>query len=225
MSDLSGLEKFSDWVIVFDLDDTLYQENEYNRSGVIAVANEVEILYGKNITEKLLEVRERKGDIWRHACELLDLPLSVKESFLWMYRLHEPVIELDPKVATIVKEVSIAAHKVAILTNGRSITQRMKLNALGLLEYPLYISEEYSSNKPEKKCFQQIMYDFVVPNYAYVADNPSKDFIAPNSLGWRSIGIRGSDKNIHDQNVSELKDVCLPDLWVGHFEDVIGSLC
>ena len=44
MPDLSGL---ADWVVVFDLDDTLYQENEYNRSGVIAVANEVEILYGK----------------------------------------------------------------------------------------------------------------------------------------------------------------------------------
>lgn len=138
----------SDWVVVFDLDDTLYQESDYNLSGIKAVADELEKLYRKNIKEQLLSVCEIKGDVWGRACELLALPVLVKESFLWMYRLHEPKIELYQNVADVLKEVAASAKQVAILTDGRSITQRLKLEALGLLEYPLYISEEYSSNKP-----------------------------------------------------------------------------
>ena len=216
---IPDLSCLADWVVVFDLDDTLYQEDEYNLSGVIAVADNLEKLYSKNVTEELMVIREQKGDIWGSACDLLGVPMSVKESLLWMYRMHEPVIKLEQKIETVVKEISAAVYQAAILTDGRSITQRMKLNALGLLEYPLYISEEHSSNKPEEKRFRKIMDDFVVPNYAYVADNPSKDFIAPNSLGWETIGVLGSEKNIHIQQ-NNLDEQSNPTIWVNSIEEI-----
>ena len=211
-------------MVVFDLDDTLYQEDEYNLSGVIAVASEIRKLYGKNITEQLLAVRERKGDIWESACKLLSLPFSVKEAMLWIYRLHNPTIALNKQVSHLVRAISTSAQEVVILTDGRSITQRIKLSALGLLKYPVYISEEHSSSKPEEKRFKHIMEDFVAKNYVYIADNPARDFIAPNCLGWKTVGVRGSVKNIHEQKIDGLTDKQMPDFWINQLTEVVEFL-
>jgi len=219
MCELSG------WVIVFDLDDTLYYEDEYNLSGVKAVANELSRLFERDITEQLLAIRQEQGDIWGRACELLSLPATVKDSFLWMYRLHQPQIDLSHEVVNVVTEVSEKARQVVILTDGRSITQRLKLEALGLLEYPLYISEEYNSTKPMVDRFQMVMSDFPAKQYAYIADNPVKDFVAPNSLGWKSIGVRDGGRNIHPQLVDDVAPECLPHIWVRGFSDIVQNLC
>ncbi|MBT4947152.1 MAG: HAD family hydrolase [Candidatus Marinimicrobia bacterium] len=221
MSDLANL---SDWMIVFDLDDTLYQEDDYSQSGVAAVARELESLYGMDLTEQLMLVREERGDVWGKACELLDLSTTVKESMLWMYRLHHPNIELESEVLSVVHKIASSAKQLVILTDGRSATQRMKLSALDLLGYPLYISEEYESNKPEEKRFKQIMKDYVADNYVYIADNPVKDFIAPNDLGWRTIGVRDVGRNIHQQNIDNLSDKHQPDFWVDKVAEAVECL-
>jgi len=36
--------------------------------------------------------------------------------------------------------------------------------------------------------------------FYYIGDNPEKDFIAPNELGWTSICLLDDGKNIHKQN-------------------------
>jgi len=219
MSDLS------DWVVVFDLDDTLYSEDDYSQSGVIAVANELERLFNLDISKQLLSVHEAKGDIWGRACELLSIPTTAKDSLLWMYRLHQPQIDLGQEIKEVVDDISKQAQQVVILTDGRSITQRLKLDALGLLEYPSYISEEYNLTKPLAKRFQIIMSDFPADNYAYIADNPVKDFIGPNSLGWKTIGVCDGGRNIHPQIVDNLASEYLPNVWVQKHSDIVENLC
>ena len=219
------LLSLSDWVVVFDLDDTLYQEDDYNQSGVIAVSRELARLYGLDITQQLLTVREENGDVWSKACELLDLPESVKESLLWIYRMHQPQIALQSNVSELMASVSDIAKQVVILTDGRSIMQRKKLDALGLLQYPIYISEEYSSPKPNIERFERIMSDFYSLNYVYIADNPVKDFVGPNSLDWRTIGLRDSGRNIHPQVIGGLNDEYLPDVWVNELDEIVDQLC
>ena len=215
----------SDWVVVFDLDDTLYSEDDYSQSGVAAVTKELARLFNLDITEQLLSVREAKGDIWGRACELLSLPETVKESLLWMYRLHQPQIDLGQEVMEVVAGISKEAQQVVILTDGRSITQRLKLDALNLLKYPSYISEEYHSNKPMIERFHMIMTDFPAANYVYVADNPVKDFMGPNSLGWKTIGVRNGGRNVHPQKVDDVSAEYLPNVWVDKLSDIVGNLC
>ena len=72
--------------------------------------------------------------------------------------------------------------KVVILTDGRSVIQRLKVNSLGLDDFPLYISEDYKSEKPNKKDFLQVEYDYPNMRYIYISDNPEKDFDAPYEL-------------------------------------------
>lgn len=217
--------ELSDWVVVFDLDDTLYYEDDYSLSGVRAVASELSRLYKMDITDQLLDVRREQGDIWGHACELLSLPTTVKDSLLWMYRLHQPQIDLGHEVVKIVADLADKVQQVAILTDGRSVTQRLKLEALGLLEYPLYISEEYNSMKPKIDRFQVIMSDFPAEQYTYIADNPVKDFVSPNSLSWRTIGLSDNGRNVHPQNIDRLQDAYLPDVWVDKFDEIVDNLC
>ena len=56
--------------------------------------------------------------------------------------------------------------------------------------------------------------------YIYIGDNPKKDFITPNRLGWTTIGILDSGQNIHSQDVC-IGNEYLPQRWVKSFTDII----
>ena len=58
--------------------------------------------------------------------------------------------------------------------------------------------------------------------YVYVGDNPRKDFLAPNSLGWFTVGIRSSGRNIHPQELDGAPEGQMPDLWIDHFNDLLS---
>lgn len=204
-----------DCVVVFDLDDTLYAEYDYQTSGIKAVAMEIFDLYGRNIVEELLQWRSQgERDIWGRACRLLGLPESLKDSLLWIYRLHKPDIVLDDGTLREIKKLGAAMKKVVILTDGRSVSQRKKIEALGLSDLPVYISEEYQSEKPGHARFYTIMRDYPAARYFYIGDNPVKDFIAPNALGWFTVGLRGGEHNIHSQCIDGLHQSAFPREWI-----------
>jgi len=215
----------SNWVVVFDIDDTLYYEDDYNYSGIVTVADQIEVLYGVNLQDRLLAVRSENGDVWGKACELLSLPDSVKESFLWMYRLHRPEITMNSDVSNVVADLVEKVKQVVILTDGRSVSQRLKLEQLGLLSLPCYVSEEYSSSKPDRLRFQKIMADFSSEHYVYVGDNLVKDFVAPRQLGWKTICLRDQGRNIHNQSLVGLSDEQQPELFVDSLSEVADLLC
>jgi putative hydrolase of the HAD superfamily len=112
-----------------------------------------------------------------------------------------------------------------ILTDGRSITQRLKLHALGLSHLKAYISEEWASEKPDDRRFRQIMVDFQAASYVYVADNPRKDFVAPNLLDWLTVGLRASGKSIHSQDCEGLPSGYSPRKWIRGWDELMESLC
>ncbi len=209
--------------IIFDLDDTLYKENSYHDSGMEAVSRLVDKLYG---VESLALLREWKragiNDLWGRLCREFDLPAAVKEALIWQYRLHYPNICLPDENRKVLDELGARVQGIAILTDGRSITQRQKIAALGLEKYPVYISEEWDSEKPCEKRFRAIMAEHPAQQYIYVGDNPQKDFLAPNKLGWLTVGLRGDKQNIHPQKIDGLADDYLPAVWIGGLAEVCG---
>lgn len=210
-------------VVVFDLDDTLYREADYQLSGFQAVCRCLEPLYGRSLRgemERLLARGER--DVLGALCRTLSLPDTVKQSLLWVYRLHQPDIKLSASVRAAVLEFERRCRGVAILTDGRSVTQRLKLRALGLEHLPAYISEEHGDEKPSPRRFERVMCDIPAANYMYIGDNPIKDFLAPNRLGWLSVGVRGGARNIHSQNVPELDVERQPRVWLESVESVLS---
>ena len=223
-----------DWsqtVVVLDLDDTLYAEADYRASGFRAVCNVVNQLLCPNV---LLDASTRQiidaPDPLVQICEMAGLPPSVKETLLWVYRLHTPDIRLSPDVARAVATLESHCQAVAVLTDGRAVSQRQKLKALGLSHLPVYISEDYASCKPEPLRFCKVMSDFAAQAYVYVGDNPRKDFVAPNALQWKTVGIRatslrGGPHNIHSQVCDGLPAANLPNRWVSSMDEFLESLC
>lgn len=215
----------SDTVVVLDLDDTLYKEADYHDSGLSEVCQWIEDLYGKNIREELLSQRRAgEKDLLDAACSLAGLPLTVKESLLWVYRLHNPNIHLKNTTREILGKIEEASKMLAILTDGRSISQRIKIRALGLAHLPVYISEEYSSEKPMPHRFSRIMQDCSAEHYIYVGDNPEKDFVAPNVLGWTTFCLLGDHRNIHPQFGEEYSEDMLPARWIEDLSEIFDEL-
>ena len=209
--------------LVLDLDDTLYQEIDYQTSGLEFIEDSLSNLYGIDLKGQLIKFRdEGKDDIFSELIELYKLPLSIKDSIIHMYRYHMPKISLSKETKKFL-EITLNNFKyVVILTDGRSITQRLKLNALGLEQIPAYISEEWGSSKPEKKCFIEIMDNFKNSDYyCYIGDNPSKDFIAPNSLEWASFCVRGNN-NIHSQSIKSIEAKNRPHYWLNNLTEFLS---
>ena len=203
--------------LVLDLDDTLYKEYDYQTSGLKYVEEQVSELYDVDLRGQLLKLRDQGvNDIFLELTNILNMPSSIKDSFLMMYRYHKPNIALTLETKKFIESAVYNFGQVVILTDGRSISQRLKLESLGLLKIPVFISEEWNSTKPDNKRFVTIMERYAAcSKFCYVADNPSKDFVAPNALGWKTIGVRISGKNIHTQVLS-LKDKYNPDEWVSN---------
>ena len=216
----------SDWVVVFDLDDTLYKEADFVDSGIHAVAAVLRSVLGVDIHDELMMARASGiTDLWGHACGLLNMPQTLKHSMLWVYRLHTPAISLDVQTQVALAVLKSSGHELAILTDGRSLTQRNKLRALGLQDLPVFISEEFGSEKPELQRYLAVMERWRGRNYAYIGDNPQKDFIAPNRLGWLTCCLRGDARNVYPQERCHIALGGEPVRWLDRIDEISKYLC
>ncbi|MDA8812321.1 HAD family hydrolase [Amylibacter sp.] len=213
-------------VFVFDLDDTLYMEYDYHKSGVCALVTKINELFPATKKNKLEEIiMGNNEDFLGEICKYLNLPVTFKESLLWEYRLHTPNISLLKEVHDLLDFLLNKSLGVSIITDGRILTQKKKLSALGLEHIPVYISEEYGAEKPDLERFKKVSSQFSNCQFVYLGDNPKKDFIAPNLLNWITVGVRASVKNIHSQDLMGLDNSCLPNIWIKRIEDLKDYLC
>ena len=185
--------------VVFDLDDTLYGEKEYIRSGYRAVAKVI----------PQVENAERK--LWRFFLEkkpAIDEVLSmegiyteeIRQRCLVAYRLHEPDIHLYDGVMEILIKLRSNGYKLGIITDGRSEGQRAKIQVLGLGKYMdhIIVTDELGGvkyRKPNEAAFIQMAdkLNVAFTQMCYIGDNINKDFIAPLKLGMRAVWFRNQD--------------------------------
>lgn len=186
--------------IVFDVDDTLYLERDYVRSGLLAVDRWI---------EENLGVDDFFQNAWRAFDEgvrgnIFDLVLSEKgfhpppgliDSLVRVYRTHQPDIELPPDARDCLDGLT-GGFALAIVTDGPEDSQRAKVRALGTdrwMETTLLTSTLGKRfTKPHARAFRMIeaATGFGGERCTYVADNPAKDFGGPKKLGWRTIRVR-----------------------------------
>ena len=145
---------------------------------------------------------------------------------LQIYRYHIPDIKIDKLSLDTLKLIKNKNIKTAIITDGRSITQRNKITALNINKYfdEIIISEEIKSEKPNLKGFKLIMDKFGVKNYCYIGDNLYKDFIAPNKLGWISFMIKDNGKNIHKYDCLNIEDYKKPRYTLHNLHELVNYM-
>lgn len=214
------MPRYNRTTVVLDLDDTLYSEREYLRSGVHYLLNSFRKWLTSDLSLSVCELINLSNPI-DALFEYVDLPDSVKQSMLWMYRLHTPDIKLYPDARNLIDFCNSQSINIAIITDGRLVSQSLKLKALNLEHVKSYISEEYGDLKPSKNRFLQVQEDFPSERYIYVGDNPMKDFIAPNQLGWTTVGLSYREGNIHSYLISELSSLQKPLIWIDELSEVV----
>lgn len=201
-------------VVVFDLDDTLYSEMDYVISGYKFLAELIEKLYSKNTYQSFLEaLKSKESDVFSYVITKHGLPETLKQHLILAYRYHVPSIQLHVGAITILEKLKSRNIPVYLITDGRGITQRLKITSLGIEAFfeKIFISEEVGVGKPEPDSFIAIKEMHPNQSIVYVADNPKKDFISPRILGWQSIGIIHQSSRIHPLTNSYETDA---DLWV-----------
>ena len=209
----------SDTVIVCDLDDTLYNESEYQSSGYNAVIDFITSIYGLDKI-KLKQIVSEGGDVLEALSAYIGFP-TIKESLLWVYRLHSPKIKLAEDVQVFIDAIRQKKIKFVLLTDGRSLSQRLKIEALGLSDFEVFISEEYNNAiKPAPQRFEVIQDRYLARKFVYVGDNLSKDFLTPNRLNWTTVGIRPRGNAIHKHNVGEFPAEFQPDYWIDNLREM-----
>lgn len=215
------MDKIPTRTVVFDLDDTLYYEADYVRSGKIAVADIIQKTFGVDLTDQLIAC---EGDFLALACRTLALPRVSKESLLWLYRLHCPVLSLRPGAQDLLCALRALGNAICIITDGRAVTQRLKIAALNIAYDQAYISEEVGVEKPDPLAFRRVEQDWPADSYVYVGDNARKDFIAPRQLGWTSFGLMPHPRSIHPCLPDQIAPNHAPDFWVEDFTELASML-
>ena len=197
--------------VIFDLDDTLYDEIEYCKSGFAAVAeflaNRFKSTADNPITIKD-EIRKISEALWEQfstgnrtktfnaTLEKLDISYDDKliQELIKVYRHHQPTITLPQDSRDILSELS-KKYKLALLTDGFLPGQQLKVKALGIEKYfkSIIYTEQLGREywKPSPVGFENIIRILGAKpeNTVYIADNEKKDFIAPNQLGFITIQI------------------------------------
>lgn len=184
--------------VIFDLDDTLYPERMYVRSGYAAV--------GRHLREELSRRESFEDWLWERFCAgrfdkafdalneefRLDLTSEGINELVSVYREHIPQIRLFEGIGQLLRTLA-ANYRLGLLSDGFLPAQRLKLEALRLGSFfdAIVFTEELGREfwKPSPLGFEKIaeLLDTTHDACAYLADNPAKDFIAPNALGWRTI--------------------------------------
>lgn len=185
--------------VIFDLDDTLYGEKEYVKSGYRAIADTLPQV--ERMEEKLWQAFEQKKSAIDEVLMSENIySEELKQQCLSVYRCHQPDIHFYEGAKELLCQLRIDGYKLGIITDGRPEGQRAKIKALGLnelVEHTIVTDElggaEY--RKPNKAAFLKMQKQLDVPfeKMCYVGDNIKKDFVAPDMLGLKSIWFRNKN--------------------------------
>lgn len=200
--------------IIFDLDDTLYSEKEYIRSGYKKIG---EFLGRSDAAEKLWSYFEKnKLAIDSYLEEINEI--EKKDICLDIYRSQMPEIELYDGVRELLLKLKTKGVKIGIITDGRPEGQRKKLQVLGLegLIEDIIITDELGGiqfRKPNDISYRIMQNRWRLPfeEIMYVGDNLNKDFQACKQLGMRWKYFKNKDglySNIDSDNcICDIREI------------------
>jgi putative hydrolase of the HAD superfamily len=188
--------------VVLDLDDTLYPESEYVRSGFRAVAARAQETLGVPAGEaeaELVALFERgvRGDTFDRWLAARGLDGEAAGDLVATYRAHEPDIDPFPDAAPLLGRVRAGGSALGLLSDGDPTVQGAKLDALGLRDAfdAIVITGELGEDagKPSPRGYEELLRrlgDAPPGESVYLSDNPAKDFLGARRAGMRSIRVR-----------------------------------
>jgi putative hydrolase of the HAD superfamily len=195
-------------ILIFDLDDVLYEEMSFVRSGFAAVSFHLASRFGlssRSVYTSLGEALEQhgRGRIFDKVLSQYGLySRALVRRCLSVYRSHVPHISLYPDAKSCLER--FWAWPTYVVTDGNQRVQRRKIERLRLEED--FVRRALATHayglacaKPSPYCFLKIVtWEKAAPEQAvYIGDNPNKDFVGLKPLGFKTVRLlRGPYQNV-----------------------------
>jgi putative hydrolase of the HAD superfamily len=209
-------------VMVFDMDDTLYDERQFVIGGFRAVARMLAERHGVSEPHLLramlaTQQREGRGRVFDSVLARLGMATrrAVKEC-LSVYRAHRPNLTLYPAARMALQRLRPGV--LYVVTDGNKRVQAVKARALGLdrICRKVYCTHQYGVRhaKPSPYCFELIRRRERCDwrDMVYVGDNPRKDFVGLNPLEVTTVRVlTGAHRHVEAKPGYEARHV-IPDL-------------
>jgi putative hydrolase of the HAD superfamily len=211
-------------MVVFDLDDTLYLERHYVRSGFQQVGEFVRNRFAVDNFAELawqMFVGGTRGNIFDQTLKSMGLPSrpALIHELVAVYRNHEPAILMADDALQCIRRLG-STFRLALITDGPVASQERKIRALRLREWISYTiltwewGEEYSKPHPRAYITAQRRMGVPPDQCMYVGDNPAKDFFSPRQLGWKTVRLRRANGlHSHIESVPGSTDYEFADLY------------
>jgi putative hydrolase of the HAD superfamily len=190
------------------LDDTLYPQETFKRSGFKVVARWVAEHFdfdASRVMGELDDIMLQRGASYPYIFNDLADRLKVdKRSVPRMVQVfidHEPRISCYPGVLEMLTRLK-KRFRLGLLTDGRLTVQQRKIRALGLeadLD-EILCSNRMGLEKPANELYKwfEKKFEMMGQNLMYVGDNPRKDFYGANLRNWMTVCVlTGENQSIN----------------------------
>ncbi len=181
--------------ILVDLDETLYSRQEGFWAWVESEARDADVL-GKLDRDKVAELDERGRGNKEVLLEYLDTTFHWNESQSQRLQRFRAGLAGAIRLASGVRELLVrlaARYRLGLVTNGTAITQRSKLDALGIatLFDPVVISEETGFRKPDVRAFEFAISGWGIPpeSVLFVGDDLAADIHGAEAAGMQALQV------------------------------------
>jgi putative hydrolase of the HAD superfamily len=216
---------------IFDLDDTLYEREQFVLSGFAAVADEIERRFNLPApwilaTLKRARLRGHEGRELQALCADHGLPESLVPELVEVIRRHEPALALGSVASAVLAQLRADGWRVAILTNGLPATQRAKVAALGLdgrVDAVLYAEEHSPGGKPSRAAFDAALAAVGVSSRraVFIGDDLVRDIHGARAAGLFTVRVAAKNARRAPQDADAV--VVLEDVPVAAGRLVKGS--
>ncbi len=192
--------------LIFDLDDTLYPEQDFVKSGYRAVASYASQFCPHNSAEifsammAAFRSQGRAAVMPLVAGRFLGNAVPI-ERLVDIYRSHDPEIDMLSGYPALLRSLA-QRYRLGIITDGSPEVQRRKVAALhfGSVIDEIIFTWDYGREKEKPHPFSfQLMLDRLDarPEEAlFIGDNPEKDGIGAVNAGMRFIHLRIDDPSL-----------------------------
>jgi HAD superfamily hydrolase (TIGR01509 family) len=185
--------------LLFDLDDTLYEERHYAESGLAAVAAEIarrwNVDAGTANAALLKNFAGGREKIFDRTLPALGLPAGTETvaRLVDVYRRHLPHIALYPGVRDMLARLK-ERFRIAIVTDGLPLMQQNKIAALELsaLTDAVVYTWQDGHPKPDPAGFLAAAAKLGAPpaGCLVVGDDPDRDIAAASAAEMAAVRVR-----------------------------------
>ena len=204
--------------VLLDLDNTLYDEHQFVKSGFKTVARELANNFG--LKEELIYSRlykifieQGRNHVFTQTLNYYDIYTDVTFSnILEVYRNHTPQISIFKDVNDVLPDLK-KKYRLGLVTDGLKFVQKNKVKALKIGSYfdDIVYATDYGGKYCQKP-FSVVLEKLQVKanESVYVDDDPYRGFAVAKQLGIRTIRmLRGENKDIlvTDQQVKPDREI------------------